>query len=223
MQFLPIYISDNEILTALIFVFVLIDILTFKKDGFLRHEIEKLKELRQVRTFNKNKKGFKTFRTLLFFQYYIFFGLCLYLAIDPNPAVALKGLYDIHSNIYLVLALCISAPFIWFLIHLFLFHWFGYIFGGNHKMAIIDRIYFAYHIIASPMLLAMFIFFVVADIPSIIVAILLCAFFIIIQILLIYSVFAIFSNNKSSFYIILLYLCALEIAPLAIIYAKMSM
>ena len=223
MQQLPINLLDNEIVIFLMLAFALVNILAFRKNGFLIKEIEKLGELRQVRTFDRNESGVKTFSTLLFLQYNLFFGLSLFLVIDQNPAITINEILELNTDSIIKLLLCISAPLIWFLVHLFLFHWFSYISGGSYKMKIIDRIYLAYHILASPIILILFSLSIIMSFPTHIIAILLCAYFIILQFLLIYSIFIIFSHNKGSIYVILLYLCALEIAPFAVIYAKRGM
>ena len=223
MQLIPPQLANNEILVSVIFFFALISLIAWRRNGELAKEFSKLKEVKQVRTFNKTTKSSAIVKGLLFLQYYIFFGLSLYLIFETEPAKAMQGLYEFDPDLLAVLALCIAVPCVWFLVHLILLHWFDYIFGTHNRLAIVDRIYLGYHLLYSPIIYVMFVVFVIADLPHVIIAILLFVFFIITQILLVYSIFRIFSNNKGSIYVILLYLCALEIAPLAVIYAKLGM
>jgi len=223
MQFLPPHIADNEIIIALIFIFAIVDIVAWRKNGVLMNEFQKLSELSQPRSFKKNSGGIRVTKFFLYTQYCLFFGLSLFLLVETNPAESLRGLYEMNNDVIQLIGLCALAPLFWFLFHLAMFHWFDYIVGGQEKLAIIDRVYFAHHLLSSPLIMLLFIFFILANISTFNVAILLCAYFIITQILLIYSIFSVFSTNKSSTLYILLYLCALEIAPLAVIYAKFCM
>ena len=147
----------------------------------------------------------------------------LHLGFRQGDAADMALIDEFDSDLLTVIALCVAVPCVWFLVHLILLHWFDYIFGTHNRLAIVDRIYLGYHLLYSPIIYVMFVMFVIADLPRIMIAILLFVFFIITQILLVYSIFRIFSNNKGSIYVILLYLCALEIAPLAVIYAKLGM
>ena len=223
MQLIPPQLANNEILVSVIFFFALISLIAWRRNGELAKEFSKLREVKQVRTFNKTTKSSAIVKGFLFLQYYIFFGLSLYLIFETEPAKTLQGLYEFDSDLLTVIALCVAVPCVWFLVHLILLHWFDYIFGTHNRLAIVDRIYLGYHLLYSPIIYVMFVMFVIADLPHVIIAILLFVFFIITQILLVYSIFRIFSNNKGSIYVILLYLCALEIAPLAVIYAKLGM
>ena len=222
MELIPAQYSSNIILICLIFLYAIFNILAWGKNGLYTQEIESIKDTKNERTFTSAEIKFDKIKPFLSIQYYLFFGLCLFVSVIPEPAESLSGLQTLSASVYLKLAICIAAPVIWFFLQKGLFHWTCFIFGGDSRIVILERVYNAIHFLAGPLVLFLFSAIVVTELSSFWSAILLTSIFIITQLTFIFSGFKVFLNGIGSFCLIFVYLCALEITPLAIIYAKLG-
>ena len=223
MELISTQLSQNVIMICLIMIYAIIDILACGKDGLLNQELETLKDMHNERTFSLGEARHTWTKPFLLIQYFLFFGLCLYYAVIPDSAESLNGLFDFSAEVYGALGICIAVPLIWALLHYFFVHWTSFIFGGDSRIVILDRIYNAIHMLAGPLTGALFLVVVIAQIPAFWAVILLSSIFIITQIVFIFCGFKVFFNSFGYFCIFFVYLCALEIAPLAVIYIKLGL
>lgn len=220
-QFQP-HLADNPFVVTLILSYALMNVLAWSEGGIFLREIETLKDMHNERTFVIGNTRMGKIRPLLFFQYFLFFGLCLFCAVSSNPTDAFWCRNISPITLFLQLLGCIAIPLGWFALHHFFSHWLCFIFGGNSKLVILDRIHKADYLIAGPAVLMCFFAVAVMEISSLMTAILLSAIFIITQIVFIFSLFKIFFSGFGSLCLFLLYLCTLEIAPLAVLFVKLG-
>lgn len=222
MELIPAQLAHNAIIIILLLSYAIINILAWSANGIFRQELIYLNDTKNERTFSLGETNFVKIKPLLMIQYYLFFGLCLYTIYVPDFAQSLFGLYTLDEEVLTALAICISIPLIWFFLQYLLFHWICFIFGGDTRIVILERIYKAIHILAGPLAMLLFAVVVIAEIPAIWTAFLLTAIFIITQIIFIFSGIKIFSTGIGSFCLVFVYLCTLEIAPLIVIYLKLA-
>lgn len=217
----PPQLYDNAVLTAVILFFAFLNILAWGRNGIFLREIAMLYDIHNERTFNIGEAQRSKIKPFMLAQYHLFFGLTFLFVAFPEPAALLAGLCTPSLDAYLTVLACIAVPLGWFLLHYFFIHWFCYIFGGDGRLFIIDRIYRATHLLCGPLALFLFTLVAVTDISQIIAAILLIAIFIMTQIAFISNGIKIFYNGFGSICLFFVYLCALEIAPLAVFFVKM--
>lgn len=223
MQLIPAQLASNIVLIILILVYAIINILAWSKNGILVQEFASLKDTHNERTFSLGEPDFNKTKPFLVIQYYLFFAFSLYVAFVSEPAESLKGLMTFSQDVYLMLGICIAFPLAWYFLQFFFFHWICFIFGGDSRIVIIDRIYRATHMLAGPVIMVLFSVVVICNLSAFWTTILLTGTFIITQIIFIFSGFKIFFSSFGSFCLIIVYLCALEIAPLAVLYVKMGL
>lgn len=222
MELIPVQLAHNVIIITIVLAYAILNILAWSVNGVFRQEYIYLKDTKNERTFSLGETRFSKIKPLLIIQYYLFFGLCLYTVYVPDCAHSLIGLYSLDKEVLTTLAICIAIPYLWYALQYFLFHWVCFIFGGDSRIVILERIYRSIHILAGPLVMLLFGVVVVAEILPIWTAILLTAIFIITQIIFIISGIKIFSTGISSFCLVFVYLCTLEIAPLVVIYHKLA-
>lgn len=222
MELIPAQLAHNPAAAGLILLYAIINILAWGKNGIFIQELAALKDTRNERTFSLGEAHFNKIRPMLIIQYYIFFGLSLYTVVVPHPAETLKSIMGIPLEVYYTLAICVAIPIAWYFLQYFFFHWICFIFGGDSRIVILERIYKAIHILAGPVAMVLFSVITIADISVLWTSILLTGIFIITQIVFIYSGFKIFFSSFGSLCLFFVYLCALEIAPLAVIYIKLG-
>lgn len=220
---IPAQLANNILLIGLILFYAFIDILAWSKNGILLQELRALKDTHNERTFNIGELRFIHIKPLLFLQYPLFFGLCLFTIVFPEPGEILKRLLRPSSDVYLPLAACIAVPLLWYLLQRFFHVWICYIFGGDTRIIILERVYKASHLLAGPIVLLIFTSIVTWQISTFISAILLIGTFIITQVIFIFCGIKIFFNGFGSLCLIFVYLCTLEIAPLVVIFTKLGL
>lgn len=222
METFPLELSQNIVLISLVLFYVFVNILAWSKGGVMFRELDALLDMRNERTFNFGEIDFGWTSPFLRIQYYLFFGLCLFLAAIPNAVELLEGLLTLSADLYIRLGICIVLPFVWSVLHFILYHWICFMFGGDSRIVILDRFYLAVHTFAGPLVMVLFLASIVTEISPILIAVLLSLIFIIVQIAFIFSGFKIFFNSFSSICLFFVYLCALEISPLALLYVKLG-
>lgn len=221
MQLIPALLTNNVLLNGLILLYTILNILACCKNGIFRLALADLGDTHNERLFSPEETRLIKIRPFLLIQYYLFFGLSLFTIVIPEPAETLKGLLTPSKDVYILLGLCIAVPLAWFLFQRFFRLWLCFIFGSSSRMVIFERIYNAGHLLAGPLVMTIFTAIVIGDLSQIVSAILLTSTFIITQLVFVLYGFKIFFKNFSSFCLIFVYLCALEIAPLAVIYVKL--
>lgn len=222
MELIQAQYANNILLIIIVLLFAVINILAWSRNGIFIQEWALLKDTHNERTFSLGEPLFKQIKPLVIGQYYLFFGLCLFTIIFPDSEKALQELCEFNRDVLLNILICIAIPFVWFLLQFFFFRWVCYIFGGDSRIVILQRIYNAAHMLAGPLTMVLFLAIMIVQIPPILSAILLTAIFIITQIIFIFSGIKIFLDGFGSLCVIFVYLCALEIAPLLIIYSKIG-
>ena len=223
MQLIPAQLASNAVLIALILLYAIIDILAWSRNGIFVQELKALKDTSNERTFSEGEKRFSRLNPFIFMQYYLFFGLSLLTVIFPDAGQMLQTLPTISADIALKLAFCIGLPLFWYLLQRFMHVWINFIFGGHPHLIILVRIYKSTHLLAGLFTWALFTAVVTWQLSSTTTAILLIGIFIITQLVFIFSGIKIFLRDFGSLCLIIVYLCALEIAPLAVIAIKMGL
>lgn len=223
MHLIPAQLASNIVLILFILAYAIINILAWSKNGILVQEFASLKDTHNERTFSLGEPDFNKIKPFLVIQYYLFFAFSLYVAVVSDPAESLKGLMSFSQDVYLMLAICIAFPLAWYFLQYFFFHWICFIFGGDSRIVILDRIYQATHMLAGPIVMVLFSLVVIGNLSAFWTTILLTGTFILTQLIFIFSGFKVFFNSFSSLCLIIVYLCALEIAPLAVLYVKLGL
>lgn len=222
MQLIPAELENNSLLVGLILFYAIIDMLAWSRNGILRKELLAYKDTRNQRMFNMRRTRFTRLRPLLFSQYYLFFGLCLFTIAFPNSDDLLRFLPQLTTDTAIKLAMCIAVPLLWYMLHCFFQKWGNFIFGGDERTDILLRIYKTSHMLAGQFVLLLFTVTVIADFGTVMTTILLIGIFIITQLVFILYGFKLFLRGFWSLCLIFVYLCALEIAPLAVFLVRIG-
>ena len=222
MQLIPAALENNSLLVGLMLFYAIIDMLAWSRNGILRKELLAYKDTRNKRMFDMRRTRFTHLKSLLFSQYYLFSGLCLFTIAFPNSGDLLRNLPRLTADTAIKLASCIAVPLLWYMLHFFFQKWGNFIFGGDERTDILMRIYKISHMLAGQFVLLLFTAIVIADIGSFMTTILLIGIFIITQLVFILYGFKLFFRGFWSLCLIFLYLCALEIAPLAVFLVRIG-
>ena len=222
MQLIPAELENNSLLVGLMLFYAIIDMLAWSPNGILRKELLAYKDIHNKRMFNMRRTRFTHLKSLLFSQYYLFSGLCLFTIAFPNSGDLLRNLPQLTADTAIKLASCIAVPLLWYMLHFFFQKWGNFIFGGDERTDILMRIYKISHMLAGQFVLLLFTAIVIADIGSFMTTILLIGIFIITQLVFILYGFKLFFRGFWSLCLIFLYLCALEIAPLAVFLVRIG-
>lgn len=222
MQLIPAELENNSLLVGLMLFYAIIDMLAWSRNGILRKELLAYKDTRNKRMFDMRRTRFTHLKSLLFSQYYLFSGLCLFTIAFPNSGDLLRNLPRSTADTAIKLASCIAVPLLWYMLHFFFQKWGNFIFGGDERTDILMRIYKISHMLAGQFVLLLFTAIVIADIGSFMTTILLIGIFIITQLVFILYGFKLFFRGFWSLCLIFLYLCALEIAPLAVFLVRIG-
>lgn len=212
-------LQDNPLIVLLVLGFIVIDILACCHKGVLAHQVTWLTDTRNSRTFEASLTVLPRLRVMLMAQLFIFVGLTLFCILDPTPAEHLQSFR--HAAWPLLMA-CIGLPLAWYLAQLALYNWFCYLFSKNEEQTIMNRSYHASWMLLAPAALIIYILQISGLTSNLTTLILLAALFILSQIAFIFNGFKIFYSGFGSLFLIIVYLCTLEIAPIAIICAKLS-
>lgn len=214
-------LEDNVILVCLVLAYVILNVFGWTQNGVMRLQVQYMHETRNARSFTDiGMSAFNPMRPILLLQLFIFSGLCLFCSLSGYTAYDLLH-PDLDTCISLVAYICF--PVVWFYFQWASFNWANYLFGDNERIQILNRLYRAIHLLASPLALLLFILLMNGNISPLSTMILLSTLFIFCQVIFIFHGFKIFFTSLSSLCFIILYLCALEIAPLVIIWHKMSL
>lgn len=212
-------LQNNAIIVGLIIIFAATDLLACHPKGILRHQLAWLSDTRNARTFEASSIVYPWLKPLLFAQLFIFTCLNLFCIFDEAPAVHLSA-PDLAT--WQLLAYCLLVPLFMLTLQYFGYNWFCYLFRTKSQQIIMNRTYLAALLLLSPLATLIFIGTMISSFSIHTTLILLAALFILSQILFIFSGFRIFLRGFGSFFIIIVYLCTLEIAPLWVIWIKFS-
>lgn len=212
-------LQDNMLLVGLVLFFLLADLLAVRVKGVLRYQVSWLTDTRSARTFESTAVIYPWLKPLLLVQVFLFFGLTLFCVIDPMYAEHLMH-PDVHSAH--LLGYCIAALLGWYLLQTIVVNWFCYLFGIKDKRSIMNRSHIATFAVLAPLSMLMFLLLMGDIITTNTGVILLASLFILSQISFIFNGIKIFYEGLGSFLLIFVYLCTLEIAPLLVIWAKIT-
>lgn len=212
-------LQDNMLLTGLVLAFLAADLLAIRVKGVLRYQASWLIDTRSARTFESTAVIYPWIKPLLLIQVFLFFGLSLFCVVDTNYSEHLLH-PDLHS--YHLLVYCIAALLGWYLWQTLLVNWFCYLFGIKEKRSIMNRSHIAIFAVLAPFSMLLFILLMANMISAETTIILLALLFILSQISFIFNGFKIFFEGIGTLLLLIVYLCTLEIAPLLVIWAKMT-
>lgn len=216
MDLVPAHLSTNTVLELLVLVYLLTDIATLIRPGMMRYQLEQIFETRSERSFGRSKSISFYFYVFFLLQFFLFVGLHLFLLITTDTAA--ERLEHPTSDEWLLLGICMCIPLVWEIIQIILYIWWTTVFGLSRKIQILNRVYTALHFVFSPCVMLVFMLEMIGLIEIDSATVLLTLFFILLQIAFIFSGIKIFWGGLSAVCFLFLYLCALEIAPFAMIY-----
>ena len=212
-------LQNNSVIVVLIILFAVVDLLACHPKGMMRHQLAWLADTRNARTFEASAIVYPWLKPLLLVQLFLFSCLSLFCVIDDTPS---EHLTAPDAGTWLKLLYCLLAPMIFYLLQRFCYNWFCYLFRAKFQQIIMNRTYQASVILISPLATLIFIGTIAGAFTDQTTLILLAALFILSQILFIFNGIKIFLNGFGSFFIIIVYLCTLEIAPLWVLWIKFS-
>lgn len=212
-------LQNSAPIVTLVLTFIAADVLAWCPKGVMRHQLQWITDTRNARTFESSVVIYPWLKGVLILQLFLSFGLTLFGAIDPEAGAHFTHM-DASSG--LQLTLCMSVFLGWYLLQMGFFNWGCYLFGLEDKCTIMSRTYQASFIVLAPLSTICLVALIAGLISSQTTLNLLAALFILSQITFIFSGFKIFYDGFGSICLIIVYLCALEIAPLAILWARFS-
>lgn len=212
-------LQDNAVLVGLILGFLVVDMLSVRPKGVMRYQCSWLTDTRSARTFESTAVIYPWIKPLLLLQSFFFFGLALFVLLTPDAGQQLlHPTYETWSN----LALCEITLLGWYLLQSGFVNWFCYLFDFREKRIIANRSHTAVFAVLAPISMLIYIAQMSGMIPSGTTVILLATLFILSQICFIFNGIKIFYEGLGSLLLIFVYLCTLEIAPLWVIWAKIT-
>lgn len=212
-------LQNNAFLVSLIIAFAAINLLACHPKGMLMQQLAWLGDTRNARTFEASTIVYPWLKPVLIVQLFLFSCLSVYCITDASPALHLEK-PDMET--WMHLGLCLLIPVVIILLQFISYNWFCYLFNTKFQQIIMNRTYMASLIVLSPFATLIFIGTMSGSFSDETTVILLAALFILSQILFIFNGIKIFLRGLGSFLIIIAYLCTLEIAPLWIIWARLT-
>ena len=212
-------LQNNSVIVILIIAFAAINLLACHPKGMLIHQLSWLGDTRNARTFEGSSIVYPWLKPVLIIQLFLFTCLSVYCVTDSAPALHLEN-PDMDTWIHL--AQCLLAPVCLVLLQFISYNWFCYLFRTKFQQIIMNRTYQASQMGISPLGTLIFIGTMAGAFSNNTTLILLAALFILSQILFIFNGIRIFFSGFSSFLIIFVYLCTLEIAPLWVIWIRFT-
>lgn len=212
-------LQDNMVLVGLILCFLVADLLAIRVKGVLRYQVSWLTDTRSARTFESTAVIYPWLKPLLLVQIFVFAGLTLFCVVDPLHA---EHLARPDSSTTRLLACCMAALLGWYLWQTMVVNWFCYLFGIRERRTIMNRSHTAIFAVLAPVSMLVFLLLMSDAITIESGVILLASLFILSQIGFIFSGIKIFYQGLGSLLLIIVYLCTLEIAPLWVIWTKIT-
>lgn len=212
-------LQNNTLVVLLALIFIAADVLAWCPKGVMRHQLKWLTDTRNARTFESTVVIFPWLKPVLIIQLFLSFGLALFCITDAAPST---HLLHPDATVMTTLVHCIAALLGWYLFQLGLINWTCYLFGVREKRTIMNRSYQASFAVIAPLATLCLVGLIAGLISSETTLNLLAALFILSQIGFIFNGFKIFYDGIGSVCLIFAYLCALEIAPLLVIWGKIA-
>lgn len=216
----PAYtLTDATWLVLLLLLCLLADVVALRHGGFLPLQLSWLSDTRSARTFSRLSGSYLLAAPLMLLQLFVLEGLGFFCALRPDAAAALAAP---TPQVWTVLSLCVAAPAAWFVLQWIFFRWAGFLMGEVDRLVILSRSYLAIHLLAAPLALLLFLVAMLAPVEPTIAVFLFIGLFILQLGAFVLCGIKIFCDGILSFCFIFLYLCTLEIAPLAVLIAKFT-
>lgn len=213
--FIDDHLSDNPWLVGTLFLFLLFTMFSCGHHGLLRRQLTLLFDTHNSRTFEEINAGRTIARPLLLLQTFLTEGLSLLLLQG-------RSLYRMPEESWLIVGMIFLAPVFWFFFQWLVLRITAYLFDVKEEIFILERIFYAVHLLLGPLMLLLCLLLLVGDLSQSNALILFISLFIISQIIFIFSGIKIFFNGIGSLCFIILYLCTLEMAPLYVLYQKIA-
>ena len=213
----PLQYNDIPWLVILFFSLLCITVYAMHRDGLFSRFYDWVRNIQGERSFNDSLATTAWGIILITAVYMLLFGLLLFCATHDNAPALLS---HPTPDTFLRLGLCMLPGLGWFLFQWAGFHWMGYLFDLGGKVTVFNRVYLAVYALSMPLALLVFLVLFLFPVSSTILLILLSGLFILTQIVCIFNGFRIFMDDFASGFVIFVYLCTLEIAPLVCLYAK---
>jgi hypothetical protein len=210
-------LTDNPMVVAVLFLFVLLTIFSVGRSGLLRHELAWLSHMRSGRSFELPASASGFFRLLLMLQTFLFSGLCLYFAVMPDATLR----PETEATDWSTFGLCMALPLALYLYQWFCFRWTAYLAHDEERVLLLDRAYQAVYLLIGPFALVLFVVQVTGHLSDTMEMTLIAGLFGLALIWFVISAFKIFFRGIGTICFIIFYLCTLEIAPLYLLYQKM--
>lgn len=212
-------LAGSPLIVSLILIFWGLNIIAWRPEGIMIQHWHWLFTSRQVRTFEALAPFFHLIRPLLLVQLFLFSGLIFYYWLSfASGSSVLPSQQSFPA--WLLPTVCIVGPLLLHVLQFLTYNWFCYLFDERDNHIIFNRIYVSIIMLCAPVALLIFTFLTTGLISTLTGVYLCIGVFILAQILFIFSGFKIFFRGFGSFCFIILYLCALEIAPVAVLLAK---
>lgn len=210
-------LRDNMLVVGLVLVFLAADLLACCPRGVLRYQLNWLISKHNERTFEPTIIRHPWLKPVLLVQLFLCAGMTLFCFVDPSPSQHL-----LHPDAATLghIALCCAILLSWYLLQWGLFSWFCYLFGMTYHSQILNRTYQAGFVLVAPLTMLCLMAIITGLISTITAVNLLAVLFILSQISFILNGIKIFYQGFGSLFVIIVYLCALEIAPLLMLWAK---
>jgi len=212
-------LQNNAAIVILIIIFAALNLLACHPKGMMMQQLAWLGDTRNARTFEASTIVYPWLKPVLIIQLFLFTSLSIFCVTDDAPALHL-GNPDTES--WLRLAHCLLGPVVVIAAQYIIYNWFCYLFHIKFQQIIMNRTYQASLVILSPFATLIFIGAMSGSFSADTTVILLATLFILSQVLFIFNGFRIFLTGYNSFLIIIAYLCTLEIAPLWIIWSRIT-
>lgn len=210
-------LQDNVPVVSLILAFLVADLMACCPKGVMRHQQQWLTEEHNGRDFEPTVIRHSWLKPVLLVQLFVCCGLTLFCRIDDAPTL---HLLRPDADALGLFGLCCLMPFVWYLLQWGLFCWGCYLFDLPYHRQVLERSYHALFILLVPPFTLVLMALITGLVTDVTAVNLLAALFILSQISFIYKGFKIFYQGFGSFFMIFVYLCALEIAPLLMLWVK---
>ena len=213
----PHLLQDNVVVVGLLLLFIAVDLLACRYKGVMHHQLQWLADTRNSRTFESSVVINPWLKGVLLAQCFLSFGLTLFCLISDAPG---NDLSHPDAVVLTQLVLCCLPLLAWFLLHLGLIDWFCYLYRLTAQRTIMNRTYLAGFVLLAPFTTLCLAGQISGTISHSTTINLLAALFILSQSLFIFNGIKIFYSGIGSGLLIFAYLCALEIAPLLMLWAN---
>ena len=210
-------LQDNTVLVALMLTLLALDVLTWAPKGVMRQLLGWITDTRSDRAFEESVVTYPWTRLALVLQLFLCTGLIIYCVSEPDASFHLC-----HPSLpsMMRLGVCMMPLVAWVALQIGLLDWSCYIFDMGNKLTNANHAFLSSYLLVAPLITLLFIGHVAGVFSPTMTLNLLAALFILSQAIFIFTGIKIFYQQIWSILPIFVYLCALEIAPLLVLWVK---